>query len=151
MRRINDDAEVWRRMWTTQLSLGAVPYYMFMARDTGPREYFEVPIAKAVEVFHGAYQSLPGLARTVRGPSMSSTPGKIAIDGVLGAGSSRVFGARFLQARNPMLVGRPFQFHYSATAVWADELNPVPGTPRDILRALATLRTDQEADGTGAA
>jgi hypothetical protein len=151
MRRINDDAEVWRRMWTTQLSLGAVPYYMFMARDTGPREYFEVPIAKAVEVFHGAYQSLPGLARTVRGPSMSSTPGKIAIDGVVGAGSSRVFSARFLQARNPGLVGRPFQFHYSATAVWADELDPVHGTPRDILRALDTLRADAEADGTGAA
>lgn len=102
-------------------------------------------------MFHGADQSLPGLARTVRGPSMSSTPGKIAIDGVLGAGSSRVFGARFLQARNPVLVGRPFQFHYPATAVWTDELNPVPGTRRDILRALATLRTDQEADGTGAA
>ena len=151
MRRINDDADTWRRMWTTQLSLGAVPYYMFMARDTGPREYFEVPITKAVEVFHGAYQSLPGLARTVRGPSMSSTPGKIAIDGVVGAGSSRVFSARFLQARNPALVGRPFQFHYSPTAVWADQLEPVPGTPRDILRALEMLQQEEEADGTGAA
>ena len=151
MRGINDDAEVWRRMWTTQLALGAVPYYMFMARDTGPREYFEVPIVRAVEVFHGAYQSLPGLARTVRGPSMSATPGKIVIDGVLGSGSARVFGARFLQARNPALVGRPFQFQFSATAVWADELVPVAGTPRDILRALEMLRMEAEADGTGAA
>jgi KamA family protein len=149
MRRINDDADTWRRMWTTQLSLGAVPYYMFMARDTGPREYFEVPIARAVEVFHGAYQSLPGLARTVRGPSMSSTPGKIAIDGVVGAGSSRAFSARFLQARDPALVGRPFQFHYSATAVWADQLDPMPGTPRDILRGLEMLQ--DEDDDSGAA
>lgn len=151
MARINDSAETWRTMWMTQLSLGAVPYYMFVARDTGPREYFEVPLAKAVEVFQDAYRELPGLARTVRGPSMSSTPGKIAIDGTIGAGSSRVFTARFLQARNPDIVGRPFQFHYSSTAVWADELEPVTGTPRDILRALEMLQLDEDADDTGAA
>ena len=44
-----------------------------------------------------------------------------------------------------------FQFHYSATAVWADELEPVAGTPRDILRALEMLQVDDTVDGTGAA
>ena len=29
---VNDDADVWARMWTEQVKLGAVPYYMFVER-----------------------------------------------------------------------------------------------------------------------
>lgn len=136
MRRINNDAATWRRLWSAELALGIVPYYMFMARDTGPREYFEVPIARAVEVFDDAYRNLPGLARTVRGPSMSTTPGKIVVDGVLGHGASRLFVARFLQARDPSLVGRPFSFRYCDHAAWVDQLVPAADTPDDIRAAV---------------
>ncbi len=34
-RGINDDPSVWAESWRTQVNLGCVPYYMFMARDTG--------------------------------------------------------------------------------------------------------------------
>jgi len=37
IRHINDDPEVWRTMWEKQVSLGAIPYYMFIERDTGPK------------------------------------------------------------------------------------------------------------------
>src|SRR5690606_29814359 len=108
IRHVNDDADAWARMWTKQVSLGAVPYYMFVARDTGPRQYFEVPLAKAVSIFRDAVSQVSGLARTVRGPSMSATPGKVTVDGTAEIGGERVFALRFLQARDPSWVGRPF-------------------------------------------
>lgn len=37
VRHVNDDAAVWREMWQKQVQLGIIPYYMFVARNTGPR------------------------------------------------------------------------------------------------------------------
>jgi acyl transferase domain-containing protein/acyl carrier protein len=54
---------------------------MFVERDTGARRYFEVPLARAAEIFRQAFQGVSGLARTVRGPFMSTTPGKVLVDG----------------------------------------------------------------------
>ena len=34
-------------MWTDQVNLGCVPYYMFMVRDTGAQHYFAVPLLKS--------------------------------------------------------------------------------------------------------
>jgi KamA family protein len=78
IKHVNDDADAWSEMWRMQVALGAVPYYMFVERDTGPKNYFEVPLAKALDVFTDAYSRVSGLARTVRGPSMSATPGLAA-------------------------------------------------------------------------
>jgi L-lysine 2,3-aminomutase len=124
MRRINDSAETWARMWRLQVQLGAVPYYMFVARDTGPRNYFEVPLVRAHEIFNRAVRTLSGLGRTVRGPSMSTTPGKITVDGVARVYGEKVLALRFLQARDPQWVGRPFFARYDESAVWYDELTP---------------------------
>jgi hypothetical protein len=33
---------------------GAVPYYMFIERDTGAREYFSVPLVRAVQIYRDA-------------------------------------------------------------------------------------------------
>jgi KamA family protein len=137
MRGINDDAATWQQLWSTQLNLGMVPYYMFMARDTGPREYFEVPIPRAADVFQRAYRTLPGLARTVRGPVMSTAPGKIVVDGP--CGDDGLFSVRFLQARDARLVGRPFQVSMRPDAAWADQLSPAPGTPGDLAAALDSV------------
>ena len=41
---INNDPDVWARMWREQVGLGIVPYYMFVERDTGAKQYFEVPL-----------------------------------------------------------------------------------------------------------
>ena len=79
---VNDRADVWADMWRLQVQLGAVPFYMFVERDTGPKNYFEVPLARSHEIFCDAYRRVSGLARTVRGPSMSAIPGKVVVDGV---------------------------------------------------------------------
>jgi len=127
IRRVNDDAGVWSRMWSEQVRLGAVPYYMFVERDTGPRDYFEVPLARGWSIFRDAYSQVSGLARTARGPSMSATPGKVVIDGVSMIGSEQVFALRFLQARRPDWVGRPFFARFDPKATWLDELRPAFG------------------------
>jgi KamA family protein len=124
IRSINDDAETWRTMWRAHLRLGMVPYYMFVERDTGPQGYFAVPLARAAEIFRDAYSSVSGLCRTVRGPSMSATPGKVCVDGVTEIAGQRVFVLHMIQARDPSLVGRPFFAHYDPDAVWLSDLRP---------------------------
>jgi KamA family protein len=124
IRTINDSAPVWESMWRTQVRLGMVPYYLFIERDTGPQDYFAVPLARAYEVFSEAYRNVSGLCRTVRGPSMSATPGKVCVDGVVEVAGERVFVLHFIQARDPALVNRPFFARYDPDAVWLDDLRP---------------------------
>lgn len=124
---INDDAGTWARMWREQVRLGCVPYYMFVVRDTGAQHYFGVPLARAYRIFTEAYRQVSGLARTVRGPSMSATPGKVLVDGAPEVGGRRVLSLRFLQGRNPEWVNRPFYAEYDEEAIWLDDLRPAAG------------------------
>ncbi|MEJ2237223.1 MAG: hypothetical protein P8X82_02915 [Gemmatimonadales bacterium] len=124
IRRVNDSADVWAEMWRKQVRLGAVPYYMFVERDTGPKNYFEVPLVRAWEIFVDAYRQVSGLGRTVRGPSMSATPGKVLVSGVATVRGEDVMVLQFLQGRNPDWVGRPFFAKYDPNATWLDDLEP---------------------------
>ncbi|HZC40662.1 MAG TPA: lysine 2,3-aminomutase [Streptosporangiaceae bacterium] len=124
IRSINDDPATWAGMWRAQLRLGMVPYYMFVERDTGPQDYFAVPLVRAYEIYRQAYQSVSGLCRTVRGPSMSATPGKVCVDGVTEIAGQQVFVLHMIQARNPSLVGRPFFAHFDPDATWLSDLRP---------------------------
>ncbi|WP_133493215.1 KamA family radical SAM protein [Alcanivorax sp. 24] len=124
---INDDADDWARLWQTQVELGVVPYYMFVERDTGARHYFEVPLAKAWQIYRGAMKQVSGLARTARGPSMSSHPGKVEIQGVTEIHGEKVFVLRFIQGRNPDWVQRPFFAKYNNEATWLNHLEPAFG------------------------
>ena len=124
---VNDDADVWASMWTEQVKLGAVPYYMFVERDTGAKHYFAIPLAKALRIFNEAYRQVSGLARTVRGPSMSASPGKVLVNGVTEIGGEKVFVLKLLQGRNPEWVGRPFFAKYDPEAIWLDDLEPAFG------------------------
>lgn len=129
IRRVNDDAQVWADLWRRQVRLGMVPYYMFVERDTGPKEYFKVPLARALDIFSDAYRQVSGLCRTVRGPSMSATPGKVLVDGVIDVGGRRCFVLRVLQGRDPAWVGRTFLAEYDEQAAWLDELRPAGDEP----------------------
>lgn len=127
---INDDPAVWARMWQDQVRLGIVPYYMFAERDTGAREYFEVPLAHAWNIYRSAMQQVSGLGRTVRGPSMSASPGKVEIQGVAQVAGEKVFVLRFIQGRNPDWVQRPFFACYDEQATWLHHLKPAFGKER---------------------
>ncbi|CAN5305751.1 hypothetical protein BH09BAC5_BH09BAC5_14060 [soil metagenome] len=127
LRKINDNAEIWSTMWREQVNLGCIPYYMFIPRDTGAQQYFELPLVEAWEIFRNAYQKVSGICRTVRGPSMSCSPGKVQILGVNEIGSEKVFILRMLQGRNPDWVGKPFFAQYEENATWFDDLKPALG------------------------
>lgn len=128
--KINNDPLVWSRLWREQVRLGMIPYYMFVERDTGARRYFEVPLARALEVYQTAYQSVSGLARTVRGPSMSASPGKVQVQGVTEINNEKVFLLRFLQGRNEAWTQQPFFAEFDENATWLDHLKPAFGADR---------------------
>ena len=127
LNKINNDPAVWSRMWREQVRLGLIPYYMFVERDTGARRYFEVPLARALQVYQQAYQSVSGLARTVRGPSMSASPGKVQVQGVTEINNEKVFLLRFLQGRNENWTQQPFFARFDENATWLDDLKPAFG------------------------
>lgn len=127
LRHINDDSDMWAEMWKTQVQLGCIPYYMFVVRDTGAQHYFGIPLIEAQKIFRDAYKKVTGLARTVRGPSMSATPGKVQILGITEHGGEKLMVLRFLQGRNPDWVQIPFLAKYDEKAIWLDDLNPASG------------------------
>jgi KamA family protein len=124
---INDSPEVWADLWQQQVHLGIIPYYMFVARDTGSRRYFEIPLVKTLDIYQGAIKRVSGLGRKARGPSMSCGPGKVEIQGVTEIHGEKVLLLRFLQARNADWTDRPFFARYDARASWLDDLKPAFG------------------------
>lgn len=124
IRHVNDDSGTWSDMWAMGVQLGLVPYYMFVERDTGAKKHFDMPLVRCWNIFRNAYQRVSGMARTVRGPSMSCFPGKCHILGVTEIGGQRAFALEFLQAREPDLVRRPFFAKYDPRATWYDQLEP---------------------------
>ncbi len=131
VRHINDCPDIWAEMWKKQVNLGMIPYYMFIERDTGAKAHFELPLVETWHIFRKAYQQVSGLSRTVRGPSMSATPGKVQILGVtkipVNGKMEKVFALQMLQGRNPDWVAKPFFAKYDPEAYWLDDLKPIAG------------------------
>lgn len=127
LRHINDDSETWSTMWRKQVDMGMVPYYMFVARNTGSHSYFGVTLKEAQDIYLNAYHKVSGICRTVRGPSMSSGPGKIQINGITNIQGEDVYVLNFIQGRVPEWVGKPFFAKYNPEALWIDDLEPAFG------------------------
>ncbi|MBK9048032.1 MAG: lysine 2,3-aminomutase [Bacteroidetes bacterium] len=131
LNHINADPQIWAEMWRKQVNLNCIPYYMFVPRDTGAQHYFSVPLVECWDIFRNAYKQVSGICRTVRGPSMSATPGKVQVLGVteipVNGKFEKVLTLRFLQGRNPDWVGKPFFAKYNPEATWLNELTPAFG------------------------
>ncbi len=127
LKGINDAPHIWEEMWKMQIKQGIIPYYMFVPRNTGSHAYFSIPLVKIYDIFTEAYKRVSGVARTVRGPSMSALPGKIGIEGIMELEGRKVIVMRFIQGRDPDWVGRVLLAEYDETATWIDELTPAFG------------------------
>ncbi len=127
VKHVNDDPDVWTKMWQAQVNLGLIPYYMFVERNTGAKQYFEIPLERAYRIFKEAIIKVSGLSRTVRGPSMSALPGKVSIEGITEIYGEKVFVLTLLQARNPEWCKRPFFAKYNPKATWLTDLWPAFG------------------------
>lgn len=127
LRHINDNQELWTEMWRRQVDLGCIPYYMFIARDTGAKQFFELPLDKCWQIYRRAYRKVSGLCRTVRGPSMSDHVGKVQILGVQEIKGEKIFVLRFIQGRDPKWVDVPFFAAFDPKATWFSQLKPAFG------------------------
>jgi len=127
MKNINDSATTWRDMWEEQVRMGIIPYYMFLARDTGAQHYFAVPLVKAHQIYQEAFSQVSGLARTVRGPSMSAEPGKVHVLGSSTINGQKVMVLKFIQSRVPEWTDNIFFAKYDENAIWLDDLKPAFG------------------------
>ena len=127
IKHVNNSSQVWEDMWKEQVHLGLIPYYMFVERDTGPKQYFEIPLSEVFEIYRNAYSNVSGLNRTVRGPVMSATHGKVMIEGIAEIFGEKVFVLNFIQARDPNWVKKPFFAKYDETSTWFDQLTPAFG------------------------
>jgi hypothetical protein len=61
---------------------------------------------------------------------MSASPGKVEVQGVTEIHGEKVFVLRFIQARNPEWVQRPFFARFDEQATWLDQLQPAFGEER---------------------
>jgi KamA family protein len=127
LRHINDSSDIWAELWKRQVELNCIPYYMFIARDTGAQHYFAVPLIEAWNIFRKAYQSVSGICRTVRGPSMSCLPGKVEILGPAEIQNQKILVFRMIQGRNPDWAAKPFFAEYDENAAWYSDLKPALG------------------------
>ncbi|KIO43833.1 MULTISPECIES: KamA family radical SAM protein [Sanguibacteroides] len=127
LKHINDKSEIWSEMWRKQVDMNMIPYYMFVARDTGSKTFFELPLERCWRIFRDAYSHVSGVCRTVRGPSMSTEPGKIQIVGMSEVKGEKIFVLRFLQGKKSRWVDVPFFARYDPYATWFDQLHPAFG------------------------
>ena len=124
-------------MWRTELAAGVVPYYLFVARDTGAQEYYKVPLVRAAEALprrlvervgpgpHGPWPGDvgdPGQGRRRRPVAHRRRRGAVT------CGSSRPATPRWSDARSGR--GR------SDTAAWVDELEPHPLSDPELVAAV---------------
>lgn len=127
IKHVNDDPDVWTKLWLEQVKLGCIPYYFFIERNTGAKGYFEIPLYRAYKIYKEAYENISGLGRTVRGPSMSALPGKVSVEGITEIRGEKVFVLTMLQARNPKWAKRPFFAKFDEKATWLSDLRPAFG------------------------
>ncbi len=127
IKHVNDDPDVWTKLWLEQVKLGCIPYYFFIERNTGAKGYFEIPLYRAYKIYKEAYENISGLGRTVRGPSMSALPGKVSVEGITEIRGEKVFVLTMLQARNPKWAKRPFFAKFDEKATWMSDLRPAFG------------------------
>lgn len=127
LNHINADAQIWTELMQRTVHLGMIPYYYFIVRNTGAQEFFAIPLVKAIEIYRDMYSNLSGIARTVRGPIMSTDPGKVQLLGVSEIAEQKVFVLTFVQGRNARWNREIFYAKYDESAIWFDQLKPAFG------------------------
>ncbi len=95
---INDDPIIWSQLWTKQIQLSMIPYYMFIEANHNSENCFRIPLAKALHIFQEAQQQTTGLARTVRGPVFMNDLNRILLDGITEINGNTYFVLKSLQA-----------------------------------------------------
>lgn len=124
LNHINNSSEIWAEMWKKQVNLGLIPYYMFIERETGPFEYFNIPLADIYRMYNRAIKLTGSLAKTVTAPVMSASKGKVQIMGIVEnpLDGKDYFMLQYIRHRDFNQTYKPFFRAFSPTATWIDQL-----------------------------
>ena len=124
IKHINNNSDDWAKMWKMQVKLGMIPYYMFVERETGPYDYFSIPLHEVYNIYHEAIKNSGSFAKTVTGPVMSADKGKVQILGIIKnpADGKKYFMMQYVRHRDYRMTFAPFLMHYDAKATWVDQL-----------------------------
>lgn len=127
LRTINDSWEIWSELWEKQVNLGMIPYYMFVERQTGPYDYFSVPLKRVYSIYQKAVRHSASFAKTVTAPVMSARKGKVQIMGTLENPSDgeQYFILQYVRHRDYSKTFKPFLMKLDETSTWVDQLEPV--------------------------
>lgn len=128
LKHINNNSHDWARMWKLQVQKGMVPYYMFIERETGPYAYFSVPLTEVYNIYQKAIRETGSFAKTVTGPVMSASKGKVQILGVVTnpLDGKPYFMMQYVRNRDYKQTFKPFFMEYDEKATWVDQLKAVP-------------------------
>jgi len=128
LRTINDEGRIWSDLWKKQVSLGMIPYYMFVERQTGPYDYFSIPLARVYSIYQDAVRHSASFAKTVTAPVMSARQGKVQILGTMDnpQEDEKYFILQYVRHRDYTKTFKPFLMHHDTTSTWVDQLEPVP-------------------------
>ncbi len=127
LNHINNNSDDWARMWKMQVKLGMIPYYMFVERETGPYDYFRIPLAEVYKTYRNAIRKTGSFAKTVTGPVMSADKGKVHILGIVTnpVNGADYFMMQYVRHRDYRQTYKPFFMEYDAEASWVDQLQEV--------------------------
>jgi L-lysine 2,3-aminomutase len=127
LRTINDAPETWSELWQKQVALGMIPYYMFVERQTGPFDYYSLPLAEVYHIYQEAIRSSASFAKTVTAPVMSASKGKVQIMGTINnpSDNEKYFILQYVRHRDHTKTFKPFLMRYDTTSTWVDQLEPV--------------------------
>jgi KamA family protein len=127
LKNINDNPKIWSTMWKRQSELGMIPYYMFVERETGPYKYFQVPLERIFQIYQDAIRDSGSFSKTLTGPVMSATNGKVQIMSIFKEPMSgrQYFQLQYIRHRDNNLCYKPFLAEFDPIATWVDQLTMV--------------------------
>jgi L-lysine 2,3-aminomutase len=129
LNHVNANAQALVDLWSKEVSLGLIPYYLFGEDGAGPDTYFKLPLVDVLDIFQQAQSQTTGLARTVRGPVYNYGNNKVLLDGVSEIGGERIFVLKYVQAHQQENTGRIFFAKYDNAATRFSELRLINGRP----------------------
>jgi lysine 2,3-aminomutase len=118
LKGINDSVEILSKLLNDLVTLGIVPYYVFICRPTIGNYTYSVPVERAADIFFIAKQKLTGLARKVI-LSMSHKDGKVE---VLYKTKNNIY-FRFHRSPDPEKDYRILKAPLNPEARWFDDYN----------------------------
>ena len=106
LNHVNADVRALVDLWSREVSLGLIPYYLFVEDGAGPADYFKLPVVEVLRVYKQAQSQISGLARTVRGPVFNYQNNKVMLDDIVEFRGEKFFVLKYIQAHRPEDTGR---------------------------------------------